>query len=121
MQAHTRKQIIWLIETAVLTLAGLVLFKYIPMMIFGNNILFDASSHVAWTSFGLYFLWFFIDQNKYLRIPYMLLASVILILMAVQRIFAGEHNEIGVLLGFFVAGMAIIIPRWREFRRGIKF
>lgn len=121
MKPHIIKQIIWLIETAILTLAGLVLFKYIPMMIWGKYILFDASSHIAWTSFGLYFVWFFVDQNKYLRIPYMFLASVILILMAVQRIIAGEHNEIGVLLGFFVAGMAIIIPRWGEFRRGIRF
>lgn len=121
MNAHTRKQIIWVIETAILTLAGLVLFKYIPMMIFGNDILFDASSHVAWTSFGLYAVWFFVDQNKNLRIPYMLLASVILVLMAVQRIIVGEHNEIGILLGFFVAGMAIIIPRWKEFLRNLKF
>ena len=121
MKEHVRKQLILIVETAILTLTGLVIFKYIPMSIWGKYILFDASSHVAWTSFGLYVIWFFVDQNKRWRIPYLLLASVILVIMALQRIIAGEHNEIGVLLGFFVAGMAIIIPRWKEFRRGTKF
>jgi hypothetical protein len=41
--------------------------------------------------------------------------------MGIQRIVAGEHNEIGVMLGLAIAGLAIIIPRWKEFKEGIKW
>jgi hypothetical protein len=100
---------------------GLILFKYIPMYIYGNDILYDASSHMAWTTWGLYVLWFFIDQKKSWRIPYFALSAVVLVIMGVHRVVAGEHNEIGVMLGLAIAGIAIIIPRWKEFKGGIQF
>ncbi len=100
---------------------GLILFKYIPMYIYGKYILWDASSHMAWTTWGLYVLWFFVDQKKSWRMPYFIFSAVVLIIMGIQRIVAGEHNEIGVMLGLAVAGIAIIIPRWKEFRKGVKF
>ena len=100
---------------------GLVLFKYIPMMIYGNDILFDASSHIVWTSWALYIIWFFIDQNKSWRIPYLILSAAILILMGVQRIIAHQHNEVGIMLGLLVAFFAMVIPRWKEFTKELRF
>lgn len=126
MKFHTKQQLIWIMWTTILMIIGLILFKYIPMYInylrFGTSaILYDASSHIVWTSWGLYFLWFFVDQKKSWRIPYFIFSAVVLIVMAIQRIIAGEHNEIGVMLGFAVAAIAIIIPRWKELRRNVKF
>lgn len=121
MKPHIKKQIKWLCWTFVLNVIGLVIFKYIPMQIYEKDILFDASSHIAWTGFGLYFLWFFIDQNKNWRIPYFILSGIILIFMSIQRVLAHQHNEVGVLLGFAVISLAIVIPRWKEFLKGVKF
>lgn len=121
MKLHTKQQLKWIFKTTILMGIGLIIFKYIPMEIYGKEILFDASSHMAWTSWGLYVAWFFIDQNKKWRIPYLVLSSVILVIMGIQRIVAGEHNEVGVLLGLGVAFFAITIPRWTEFTRGLKF
>jgi membrane-associated phospholipid phosphatase len=100
---------------------GLILFKYIPMAIWGKYILFDASSHIVWTSWGLYVFWFFIDQKKSWRIPYFILCGIVLVIMGIQRIIVGAHNEVGLMLGLAVAGVAIIIPRWKEFRRNLEF
>jgi membrane-associated phospholipid phosphatase len=121
MKFHTKKQIIWIMWTTIILAIGLILFKYIPMYIYGKDILFDASSHMAWTSWGLYVLWFFVDQKESWRIPYFALCAVILIIMGIQRVVAGAHNEVGVMLGLAVAGLAIIIPRWKEFRKGVRF
>ncbi|MEK6833814.1 MAG: hypothetical protein AABY32_07260 [Nanoarchaeota archaeon] len=121
MRPRTKQQLTWILWTTIIMAIGLILFKYIPMYIYGKDILFDASSHIVWTSWGLYVLWFFVDQKKSLRIPYFIFSAVVLIIMGIQRIIAGEHNEIGVMLGLIVAGVAIIIPRWKEFRKGVKF
>ena len=121
MNERTKKQLVWLFWTTILMAIGLILFKYIPMYFYGKDILFDASSHIIWTGWGLYVAWFFIDQKKSWRIPYFIFAAIVLIIMGIQRIIAGEHNEIGVMLGLLVAGFAIIIPRWNEFKKGVKF
>jgi hypothetical protein len=121
IKLHTKQQMIWIMWTTVIMGIGLILFKYIPMQIYGENILFDASSHIIWTSWGLYVVWFFIDQKKSWRVPYFSLCAVILIIMGIQRIIAGEHNEVGIMLGLAIAGLAIAIPRWKEFKEGIKF
>lgn len=121
MKPHTKQQFSWIFWTTIIMIIGLILFKYIPMYIYGKYILFDASSHVIWTSWGLYVIWFFVDQKKSWRIPYFIFAAALLIIMGIQRIIAGEHNEVGVMLGFAIAGIAIILPRWKEFRRGVRF
>ncbi len=121
MKLHTKQQIIWISWRTVIMGIGLLLFKYLPMYIYGGYILFDASSHVVWTSWGLYVLWFFIDQKKSWRTPYFIFAGAILIIMSIQRIIAGVHNEVGVVLGLAIAGLAIIIPRWKEFKKGVNF
>jgi len=41
---------------------------------------------------------------------------MILGVIAIQRIIAGEHNEYGILLGFAVAGVSIILPLWRKLK-----
>jgi hypothetical protein len=121
LKLHTKQQLIWLLWTAIIMTVGLILFKYIPMYIYGKNILFDASSHVVWTSWGLYVIWFFIDQKKSWRIPYFILAAVVLIIMSIQRIIAQKHNEIGIILGLTIAAIAIVLPRWKEFKKGVEF
>ncbi len=117
----TERQIIWIFLTGVIMLTGLILFKYIPMSIYGQNILFDASAHVVWTMFILYFGWFFIDQDKNMRIFYFIISVGILVIISIQRIIAHEHNEVGILLGFLVGSLGILIPRWKEFLRNLEF
>jgi hypothetical protein len=118
---HIKQQIIWLLWTAIIMAIGLILFKYIPMAIYGKDILFDASSHIVWTSFALYIGWFFVDQKKSWRIPYFVFSAMVLTIMGIQRIIAQQHNEIGLMLGLGIAGLAIAIPRWKEFKGGIQF
>ena len=121
MNPHTKKQLLWLLWTAIIMAIGLIIFKYIPIYIYGKDILYDASSHIVWTSFGLYVIWFFIDQKKSWRIPYFIFAGAVLIIMGIQRIISKNHNELGVMLGLAIAVLAIIIPRWKEFKKGVKF
>lgn len=107
--------------TAAIMFVGLIIFKYIPMAIWGKDILFDASSHVAWTTWGLYAIFLFIiSTKKSWKVPYFIIAGLIIIAMAIQRIIAHEHNLIGVLLGFAVVTSAILIPRWKEIKGGRK-
>jgi len=121
LKFHTKQQLRWILETALIMALGLILFKYLPMYIYGKYILFDASSHIVWTSLGLYVMWFFVDQKKSWRIPYFILSAVVLIIMGIQRIITSQHNEIGIMLGLVIAGLAIIIPRWKEFKKGVYF
>ena len=121
MKQKTKNQLRWIFKTMILIGIGMVLFKYVPMHIYGKDILFDASSHMAWTSWGLYVGWFFIDQNKSWRSPYLILSALILIIMGVQRIISHQHDEVGVILGLVVAFFAITIPRWSEFKKRLKF
>jgi O-antigen/teichoic acid export membrane protein len=121
IKLHTKQQLTWIFWTTLIMIFGLILFKYLLMYIYGKDILFDASSHVTFTILGLYILWFFVDQKKAWRIPYFIFAGALLIIMSVQRIFAQEHNEIGVALAILISGIAIVIPRWNEFKGGIKF
>jgi membrane-associated phospholipid phosphatase len=126
MKFHTKQQLKWIFWTTILMAIGLVLFKYIPMYInylrFGtSDILYDASSHIVWTSWGLYVVWFFIDQKKSWRIPYFIFSGVVLVIMGIERIIVKAHNEVGIMMGLIVAFFAIVIPRWKEFKRGLKF
>lgn len=126
MKIHTKQQIKWIIQTGLLNITGLLIFKYLPMYLNylkngTSEILYDASSHVAWTIFGLYFIWFFIDDNKSWRIPYFIFSCGVVVIMAIQRIIVGEHNEFGVLMGMLVAVFSIIIPRWNEFAGRMKW
>ncbi len=110
-----------IITAGIIMLLGLLLFKYLPISIFGKNILFDASAHVTLTFFILYIIWFFIDQNKSWRIPYFILSAVILIIVAMQRILANEHNDIGIIAGIVLSLLAIGISQWRAIKTSLIF
>jgi cation transport ATPase len=116
-----KRQIRWILLTGILMLIGLILLKYIPMAIYGKNILFDASAHIVWTIFILYIGWFFIDQSENLRIFYIIIGVGVIVVMAIQRILANEHNEVGIFSGLLISFLGIIIPRWKEFKKNIDF
>ena len=115
MQKKEVEQIKKIFVAGIVIAVGLIIFKYIPMFIFGKNILFDASSHVAWTIFLLYIVWFFIDQTNEWVIPYLILGAGLIIIIANQRIISNNHNEIGILLGILIGIASITISQWRIF------
>ncbi len=115
------KQIFQIILTGIIMAVGLILLKWIPMEIYGRNILSDASMHITIACFILYIIYFFIDQNKSWRIPYLLFAFMVLIIISVQRIFANAHNDVGLLGGFLISIIAILLPRWGELKKYFKF
>ncbi|OGD67542.1 hypothetical protein A3F08_00735 [Candidatus Berkelbacteria bacterium RIFCSPHIGHO2_12_FULL_36_9] len=102
-------------------LIGLSLLKYLPMYIWGKNILFDASGHIATAVFILYILWFFIDQNEKWRLPYLIFSFLILAIIAMQRILDNAHNDLGLLLGLIIGLLGIIFSRWKYFKDKIDF
>lgn len=100
---------------------GLLIFKYLPMRIWGKDILFDASAHIATAIFVLYILWFFVDQNKTWRIPYLIFAFLVLAIISLQRIITFAHNDVGLLLGLILGIVAIAISQWRRIKGKLDF
>jgi len=100
---------------------GLGVFKFIPMEIYGNDILFDASAHIAISVFILFVGWHFIDQNNSWRIPYLIFSLAIVVVVAVQRIFADEHNYFGILLGLIISLFGIVAARRDYFKGKFRF
>lgn len=103
------------------TAGGLLLFKYLPMSIWGRDILFDASGHIAGAIFVLYVLWFFIDQNKSWRTPFFIFAAMVLIVISLQRIIDNAHNDIGLMLGLALGLVAVGASQWKTVRKRLKF
>lgn len=100
---------------------GILLFKFIPMQIWGGEILFDASMHLTVTFAVLYVLWFFVDQNKDWRTPYFLLSLVVIFVVAVQRILDNAHNDVGLLLGLFISLVSIGIAERKNLKNKFVF
>jgi len=115
------KKFMSLVLTLIIMAAGLLLLKYLPMDVFGDDILFDASAHITTACFVLYAFYLFIDKNKSWRVPYFVLSLVVLSIISIQRILISAHNDIGLLLGFLLSVFAIIAPRWKELRGKIKW
>lgn len=115
------KQLGEIFLTGLIMAVGIFLLKFLPMKIFGKDILFDASLHITLACFFLYLFYFFVDQNKNLRIFYFFFAFMVLTVISVQRIIAGAHNDIGILAGIFISVLAIMIPRWKEIGKKIDF
>jgi hypothetical protein len=88
---------------------GLFLFKFIPMKIWGKDILFDASMHITLAIFCLYIVWFFIDQNKGWQIPYFIFGAVVITIISLQRIISNAHNDVGLLMGVIISTIGILI------------
>ena len=91
------------------------------MEIYGDGILFDASAHIVIACFVLYFFWFFVDENKNLRIPYLIFSFAVLVVIALQRIVRSKHDEFGLIIGLVISLIAISLPRIKEIKKGIKF
>ena len=102
-------------------LIGLYLFKWYPMSVYGRDILFDASAHIVFSSFILYVLYFFIDQNKEWRGPFFMFSFAVLMVISFQRIKDNAHNDIGILIGFLIALVSIIIPNLKSIKKKIEF
>ena len=102
-------------------LFGLLIFKFLPMRIFGEEILFDASMHITTVIFVLYVFWYFVDQDKNLRIVYLFLAFMILVIVSVQRIYSDAHNDVGLLAGLVISLTSIIFSRWKYFNGKFSF
>ncbi|HCJ52247.1 MAG: hypothetical protein A2898_03345 [Candidatus Kerfeldbacteria bacterium RIFCSPLOWO2_01_FULL_48_11] len=121
MEHRAREHWHHILIAGTITVAGLLLFKYIPMWIWGNDILFDASGHMSLAIFALYVMWFFIDQNKKWRIPYFFFATLILAIIAIHRIITNAHNDVGLLLGLALGMLAIGISHWKEVKKRLEF
>lgn len=114
-------QITKLVSTALLMTLSLFLFKFIPMQIYGKNILFDASMHITLACFFLYFIYFFIDQDKSWKIPYLIFSFAVLTIISIQRILVNAHNDIGLLIGLLISLFSIAIPNWSQLKNRIDF
>lgn len=117
----TRKKIKSLATAGLIMSLGLLLFKYVPMQIWGSDILFDASLHITATIFVLFVLWYFIDQNKRWHMPFLAFSLAVVFIVAMQRVLANAHNDIGLLLGLSVSILAIVVARWDYFRGRFDF
>tara|TARA_Y100001935_G_C17017614_1_gene366150 strand:+ start:143 stop:502 length:360 start_codon:yes stop_codon:yes gene_type:complete len=117
----TKKQLRDILLVACYILLGLLLLKFIPIYIWGETILFDASMHLSSAIFVLYVCWYFIDQNKEWRIPYLIFSLVVLSIISTQRILVDAHNDIGLLLGLVLGVGAIMLTHRRYFRKKLRF
>lgn len=100
---------------------GLLIFKYLPMYIYGKDILFDASQHIVTASFILYVIYTLIEKNKDWRIPFFIFSLSVLTIISLQRILDNAHNDVGLLLGLLISIVAIILPRINEIKKDFKF
>ena len=116
-----KRQIKSLIICFLIMVLGLILLKFAPMKVFGEDILFDASMHLTFTIFILYVVWYFIDQNKKWRIPYLIFSALIIVIVAVDRVLNNAHNEIGLLLALILSCLAILISKWDYFKGKVSF
>ncbi|MEA3329535.1 MAG: hypothetical protein U9Q06_02210 [Nanoarchaeota archaeon] len=121
MKKRVSGQIRKIFFTAVIMFGGLLLLKYLPMRIYGSDILFDASAHIVTASFVLYVIYFFVDQNKSWRIPYFIFAFAVIVIISLQRILANAHNDFGLLLGLLLALFSVFLPNWRDIKNKIEF
>lgn len=121
MDQKTSKKIRKIITAGVIIALGLLLFKFLPISIWGKDILFDASGHISTAIFVLYVLWFFIDQNKPWRTPYLILSALALTVIALQRIIDSAHNDIGLLMGLLLGVVAIGVSQWDKIKGKIEF
>lgn len=117
----TESKIKKIITAGLVIFAGLVILKYLPMQIWGKNILFDASGHLSSAIFVLYIIWFFIDQDVKWRLPYFIFCIMVLTIISLQRIIDNAHNDTGLLLGLILGITAIAIAERKNLRGKIDF
>lgn len=108
------------IYTIIIMTIGLLLLKWVPMKIYGDGILFDASMHLTIAVAILYLIYLFIENVKSWRIIYFVFAFLILSIISIQRIISNAHDDVGLLLGLLLSIIAIIIPRWKEVKKKLR-
>jgi len=108
-------------HTGLLMIAGLLIFKWLPILIWGGEVLFDASMHIITAVFVLYGIWFFIDQNHSWHLPFFIFSALILFVISVQRIISNSHNDVGLLLAFAIAIFSIAMAEKENLRGKFKF
>lgn len=121
MKNKIKEQIKKIILAGIVIYSGIFLFKLIPMQIFGEHILFDASFHLSTAIFILYIFWFFVDQNKKWRTIYFFFSMLILAIIAFQRILTNNHNDFGLLLGLVIGALGIGIAEIKQLKGKLKF
>ncbi len=114
MKKLNKNQLKKILSTAIFMAIGLLLFKYLPMYIYGSDILFDASQHVTLTIFVLYAIWHFVPKTKKWLLPFYIFSAAILVIISIQRIFIQAHNEAGILLGITISAISIFIVEKRN-------
>ena len=115
------KKIQSIVQTGILMFVGLFFLKLVPMYVYGFDIKFDASAHITIAIFILYFIWFFIDQNKTWRLFYFIFSLAVISIISIQRILVDAHNDVGLLLGLIVSLVSIMLSRWDYFKNKLKF
>jgi hypothetical protein len=121
MTKRTKKQISILFKAFSVMFIGLFLFKWVPMQIWGENILFDASAHITIAIFILYVIWFFIDQNKKMHTPFFVFSFLVLAIISLQRVLIDAHNDIGLLAGLIISVSAILYSQFDFLKEKINF
>tara|TARA_Y100000310_G_scaffold318270_1_gene372110 strand:+ start:238 stop:582 length:345 start_codon:yes stop_codon:yes gene_type:complete len=110
-----QKEIKRLFICGVVIIIGLILFKFIPMGLYEQEIEFDASFHMAGFVFLLYLGWMFVKKEW--RKYYLIFGGLILIGVGVQRINVSAHNVGGLVMGLLVSSVGIWLSRSRYFRK----
>lgn len=121
MKKPTQQKFSALVRAGLIMFFGLILFKLLPMELFGKDIKFDASAHITITMFILYVIWFFIDQNKSWRTTYFIFSLVVITIVSIQRILVSAHNDIGLLGGLLLSIFAIVYSQKKYFKNKFKF
>ena len=116
-----RSQILKIVNAGLLMAAGLLVFKWLPILILGDNVLFDASMHIVTAVFILYCIWFFIDQNRNWHLPFFIFSALVLFVISIQRIIDNAHNDMGLLLAFAISILSIALAEKENLKGKLKF
>ena len=116
-----KAQIKKIILAGFLMLGGIIFLKFLPMLVWGSDITFDASLHIATAVFVIYVAWFFVDQNEGWHLPFFALSTVALFVIATQRILVNAHNDVGILLGMLISLGAIAYVERYNLKGKLKF
>lgn len=121
MNKKEKTQIKSIFQAGVIMFFGLILFKLIPMQIWGKDILFDSSAHITIACFVLYVVWFFIDQEYKWRTAFFIFCLLVLAIISFQRIYINAHNDIGLLGGLILSIIAIRYAEYPKIKGKIDF
>lgn len=121
MRKTTQVKLAALVKAGMIMVLGLLMFKLVPMKIFGEDIRFDASAHITITMFCLYVIWFYVDQNKSWRTPFFVFSLVIISIVSLQRLMVNAHSDVGLLGGLLISSVAIGYSQKKYFKDKLRF